>query len=166
MNNIVIYGPPGCGKTHNASVLMVFYGMDRIIDEFRFPRSAEDVSRCLLLTETPEIRGLDATDRIIPFADAMKELLTWKSIETMEHPSLSHGGPTRLEFHTGWLYDLIGQIKPSYFKVPRYGWRVLCLPFRTRMANAETFTFGPFSLSYARPWLISSARALHPEIFE
>lgn len=34
MNGIIVYGPQGCGKSTNASLLMNKLGMTRVVDEY------------------------------------------------------------------------------------------------------------------------------------
>lgn len=94
--------------------------------------------------------------------------IRWQGPEdTIEHPGLPHAGGARLEFHPlWWLRDLVGQIAPRVFRVPRYGIRLLIVPYRMRMANCESITWGPVSLHRPRPWLRGPAMALHPELFD
>ena len=78
MNNVNIYGNAGTGKTYHARALAVFYGMTRVVDEFRGEMrnragsvKASNLHHCLLITEAPIEDDLDATDRVIAIQDAI-----------------------------------------------------------------------------------------------
>lgn len=32
MKSVIVYGPPGCGKTRNAKKLLKGFGLDRLVD--------------------------------------------------------------------------------------------------------------------------------------
>lgn len=71
MRTILIFGPAGCGKTHNAERLRQHFGCTGVID----PWWNEFLYGYLHLTNAPPqhhflIRGVE----YISFADAMKEI--------------------------------------------------------------------------------------------
>ena len=72
MNNVIIYGPAGCGKTRNKYALARYYGKGRVVDEFRGTINP-GTRDSLLIGEMREVFGLERSDRLIPFDAAMKE---------------------------------------------------------------------------------------------
>jgi hypothetical protein len=36
MKSVIIYGPQGCGKTRNAAMLMRYFGLKRVIEEYHY----------------------------------------------------------------------------------------------------------------------------------
>ena len=57
--SVIVYGPAGCGKTHNAKRLMKHFGMSRVIDEWKPGDEIPD--NCLMLTEQPCKGGVSFT---------------------------------------------------------------------------------------------------------
>ncbi len=67
---IVIYGPPGSGKTSNANYLKGKYACKHIVDDWNgvgVLRSGD-----LVLTQRPEGLALDARCRCIHIAEALR----------------------------------------------------------------------------------------------
>lgn len=56
---VVVYGPQGCGKTHNAHAIAEHYGMDTIRDgcsgEWPCPLSLRETQRVLYLCQDPAL---------------------------------------------------------------------------------------------------------------
>ncbi len=77
------------------------------------------------------------------------------------------GGPTmQCPRFWDWCWTVLGQASPARFRVPRFGLKILLLPFRTRTANASTLIWGPFMWTRPEPWLLHPAKVLHPEAFK
>ena len=66
----IVWGPPGCGKTHNAERLREHFGCDRIVDEWsKFDRRSLRADDLVLTVEM-----MAADPRAIRFEDAMRQL--------------------------------------------------------------------------------------------
>lgn len=82
--SIVIYGPPGCGKTHNAERLRKFFNCISVSDSesFRYPKTDKEKEHfkngnvLFLTTNTPPIDWTGTDRRFIKYDDAMKLLET------------------------------------------------------------------------------------------
>jgi cytidylate kinase len=75
LNNVIITGPQGCGKTRNGEALRVHFGMRRVVDGDVF---FDDTTRALngnliLINETNEHYDWSVIGRVVKFEDAMKE---------------------------------------------------------------------------------------------
>ncbi len=70
MKSVIVFGPPGCGKTKNAEILKQAYGLKTVQDEWtpgtEFPK--ED---CLVLTSFIPLAGRSPY-KIVEFKEAIK----------------------------------------------------------------------------------------------
>jgi hypothetical protein len=74
VNTIIVYGPPGCGKTYHADVLLAHFGLSRLVDEWGpcYPLQAG----ALHLTEQPRetMLHLEAQGaRLVEYTPALVE---------------------------------------------------------------------------------------------
>lgn len=76
---IVIYGPPGCGKTNAAEALRDYYYCDEIVDSWIPGDNQEIPDNALILTNVKpsdeELASLHAYVIVESFDDAVEKLL-------------------------------------------------------------------------------------------
>lgn len=71
-DNVIIYGPAGCGKTVNGEALRKHYGMERVVEaEWHYTERSRPKTGCLVLTQ--DLDGLPYSGRTVPFHQAMNE---------------------------------------------------------------------------------------------
>lgn len=71
---IIVYGPQGCGKSHNAGRIARAFGLDRVIDEWEPGDPAPPKQGALVLThETPDTAS-SRRYRVFSFADVMSQI--------------------------------------------------------------------------------------------
>lgn len=77
--SVIIYGPPGCGKTRNSIKLAWFFGMRRVKEDngemyqwVHAPRFK--TGKILYLTNVPPPEYLDKNRRILSFDEAMEQI--------------------------------------------------------------------------------------------
>lgn len=78
--SIVVYGPMGCGKTHNKDKLKNHFKMEKVDDTGRnpYPRSNQvaefEAGHTMFLTHLPPPARLHGARWIVSFEQAMKEI--------------------------------------------------------------------------------------------
>lgn len=73
--SIIVYGPPGCGKTLNAVVLARHFGLSRILDDQEPAALPPGVATDTLILTSVDLRGRSDHGglRVIPYAQASAE---------------------------------------------------------------------------------------------
>lgn len=64
---VIVFGPPGCGKTRNAAALKRFYGCNAIIDEWEEGDRVSPGALHLTIQQPSALHGAI----VVPFASAM-----------------------------------------------------------------------------------------------
>lgn len=70
---IIVYGPAGCGKTHNAQAIAAMFRCNAIVDEFD-PQLHRIAPGALHLTQFPPASGRTAGARVFSFDSLPKNL--------------------------------------------------------------------------------------------
>jgi len=80
--SIIVFGPQGCGKTHNAVVMARHFGLSRILDDqdpFDLPPG---IATDTLILTSVDLRGRTehAGCRVMPYQDAATEAGTFAPV--------------------------------------------------------------------------------------
>lgn len=73
--SIIVHGPPGCGKTHNAVIIARHFGLSKIFDNQDPAALPPGISTDTLILTRVNLRGRDyvAGCRVLSYRDAATE---------------------------------------------------------------------------------------------